>query len=127
MVHAAQLRRAYYGPCIDQLKCGLFLHSVRWHGRPLGEAWLPVERKARQPPGAYIDEARASGEVNAAGRACSSPSPAPGRRCCAAIPTPSGAGFGTSSVSSVSFSDVRSATRAGRRPERNDVTFGDSE
>jgi hypothetical protein len=133
MVHAAQLRRTYYGPCIDQLKRGLFLHAVRWHG-PLGEAWLPVERKARQTLGAYIDEARTPGEVNAAGRsllvAVTGAALAIGeplihawfyrgagawrRRCCAVIPTPSGAGSGTSSVSSVSFSDVRSTNP--RRP-----------
>jgi hypothetical protein len=67
LVHAAQLRRTYYGPYIDQLKRRLFLHTVRWHGRPLSEAWLPVERKARQTLGAYIDEARAPSEANSAG------------------------------------------------------------
>ena len=67
LVHAAQLRRTYYGPYIDQLKRRLFLHTVRWHGRPLSEAWLPVERKAKQTLGAYIDEARAPGEANSAG------------------------------------------------------------
>ncbi len=59
LVRAAQLRRVYYGPYIDWLKRRLFLQTVRWHSRPLSEAWQPVERQAAKTLSAYIDEALA--------------------------------------------------------------------
>jgi hypothetical protein len=63
LIRAAQLRRVYYGPYIGWLKRRLFLHAVRWHARPFSEAWQPVERKASQILGAYVDEVRIPGSL----------------------------------------------------------------
>ncbi len=65
LIHAVQLRRTYYGPYIDQFKRRMFVHTVRWHGRPLTGAWRQVENKASQILSAFIDEVRAGGEVPA--------------------------------------------------------------
>jgi hypothetical protein len=59
LIRGTHLRRTYYGPYTDDLKRRMFLHPLRWHGRPLSEAWRPLERRARQTLGMYIREARA--------------------------------------------------------------------
>ena len=66
LVHAVELRRTYFGPYADPLKRRMFRHTVRWHSRPLTDAWQTVEQTAEQTLSSYLDEIRPSHRLRAA-------------------------------------------------------------
>lgn len=44
--NGARFRRSFYSYIFDPLRRQLFFLSVRWHARPLGDAWAAAEKKA---------------------------------------------------------------------------------